>query len=212
MAAAAAAALEGRLVPGSLSTHALQHTTYARRIKALGGPPVQTITHSVKSIYAGSPYAVREVFLHSKGCLHPNTYSENDFMVSAAVKGRRAFVGNAPFFAVCFRYAGSCKMSLTRDRMNIKHLLSCPPVSHHDSDILSCLQSCAINRFLSQTTPLKYKLQKNLNGGFDNLRINAWYIAQCLTEASNSLRTQAVRRIQQPIYGHILGQNIMIHL
>lgn len=139
------------------------------------GPPVQTTTYSVTSIYAGNPYAVREVFLHSKGCLHPNTYSENDFMVSAAVKGRRAFVGNAPFFAVCFRYAGSCKMSLTRDRMNIKHLLSCPPVSHHDSDVLSCLHSCAINRFLSQTTQLKYKSEKNLNGGFDNLRINAWY-------------------------------------
>lgn len=127
-------------------------------------------------------------------------------------KGEGALVGNAPFFAVCFRYAGSCKMSLTRDRMNIKHLLSCPPVSHHDSDILSRLQSCATNRFLSQTTPLKYKLEKNLNGAFDNLRINAWYIAQCLTEASNSLRTQAVRGIRQPIHGHVLGQNIMIHL
>lgn len=102
MAAAAAAALEGRLVPGSLSTHALQHTTYARRIKALGGPPVQTITHSVKSIYAGSPYAVREVFLHSKGCLHPNTYSENDFMVSAAVKGRRGSCRECSIFRCVF--------------------------------------------------------------------------------------------------------------
>lgn len=37
VAAAAAAALEGRLVPGSLSTRALQHTTYAHRMKALGG-------------------------------------------------------------------------------------------------------------------------------------------------------------------------------
>ena len=122
------------------------------------GPPVQTAAHTVTSIHSSNVNAVRG-YLPSKRCLHHSTHSEVVTLptVVTIIIGEKGLFLTGWLLLQCFPYAGLCKVSLKRNRMNIKHLLSSLPVSPCDSADLSCLQSCAINGYLSPTFLLRYK-------------------------------------------------------